>query len=269
MTCKVSLTTRCNATCATCPVWQHKGQDMSYEVWREVWRRLNASPDVSKIILNNTGDVGVHPDRALLFDVMRTGKRKFLVMQTNGAHLPDLPPGLDHLVISFNGGTKKSYEATTGLDFDLVVGNIKRLYPAIQALSCAEIHCLVYDGNAGTEEALGDLWADFPGRVRLSYKYDNQHAEDRTLPQHRETQRVMCDYLSQLCIWPDGSVIMCAHDFKGENRWGSILTNTPAELMAHPLRQKKNVEHYCDEYTGLCADCNYNTLIGDRIRYLR
>lgn len=270
MTCKVSLTTHCNGRCVTCPVWQYPGEHMSVETWRVLWARLNASELVRKVILNGTGDVGAHPKRDSIFEVMLGGKRPglWLTLQTNAAHLPDLPPGLNELVISFNGGTRESYERTTGLPFDQVVANVKALYPQIMLVPSREIHCLIYDGNAGTEEALADLWHDFPGRVRVGYKYDNQHDQDRTLDRYRAAERIPCDYLDQLVVWPDGSVVQCAHDFEGSVRWGSLLDATPEELMQHHGRQAKRVEHACGEYTGLCADCNYNVPIRDQFRYL-
>jgi hypothetical protein len=269
MTCKVSLTTHCNGTCITCPVWKIPGHNMSLETWKAIWRKLNEDGLIDKIILNNTGDVGVHPQRKEMLDVVLTGKAKWLVMQTNAAYLPDIPSTLDELIISFNGGTKEAYERTTGLEFDLVVDNIKRLYPQIVSLPNAEIHCLICETNEGTEGDLLKLWSNFPGRVRVSYKYDNQQREDRTLAQYKRTDRVPCDYLDQLIVMPDGSVIMCAHDFHAVNKWGWLPGQSVIELMMNSNRQQKKIEHLCGEYHGLCEKCNYNVPCDKQIRYLR
>jgi radical SAM protein with 4Fe4S-binding SPASM domain len=209
-----------------------------------------------------------HPDKDRIFDYIGNHKFKFVIMTTN-AGLMDRVPNIDELIISFNGGTKESYEYTTGLDFDRTVANIKSLYPQIATLRNAEIHCLIWEGNKGTEEQLKRLWADFPGRVRLSYKYDNQFEEDKTLPEYRKKERVYCDYLDTFSIMPNGQVISCAHDFKMSTNWGNAFEDDIDELNYHPERIRKREEHVRGEFTGLCEKCNYNTPVDDRTKYIK
>lgn len=232
---------------------------MSVPDWRVIWKKLNESPFIGKILLNNTGDVWNHPERDEILEVLKTDKAKWVAMTTNAGKMEYIPDGIDELIISFNGGTKKGYEKTTGLPFEEVVENIRSLYPQTGKLRDLQMHCLMWDGNAGEEDALLELWRDFPGKIRVSYKYDNQQHEDHTLEGYRSEKRIPCDYLyNMLCVYPGGEVWMCAHDFRGVNKWGNVVTQSIPEVITNKGREHKLQEHIDGEYTGLCEKCNYN-----------
>ena len=256
---KVSLTTACNAKCVTCPVWEQPSQHMSVEDWRVIWEKINAAPEVHKIMLNGTGDVWNHPDADEILKVILNGRRKWTVMTTNAGRMRYVPMGLSELIISFNGGTKDGYERTTGLPFDDVVANIRRLYPELGRVPNVEMHCLIWEGNEGEEQALTDLWGDFPGRIRVSYKYDNQHQDDKTIGTFRDDRRVLCEYLYKyICVYPGGDVWQCNHDFQGSNVWGNLIHDSFFDVMVHRQRMGKIDEHKRGEFCGLCERCNFN-----------
>jgi len=264
---KLSLTTHCNAKCRTCPVWSIPGRDMPWEVFTNIWSKINASKLVSRILLNNTGDMYVHPDHIRMFEYIEQHHYKPIIMTTNAAGM-DYVPAVDLIIISFNGGTKGSYEYTTGLSWDEVTATIRSHYSEL-ARRPLEMHMLAWDGNAGTEQALVEYWHDFPGRIRVSYKYDNQMRDDHTLPQYRRTDRIPCDYLDMISVMPDGRVVSCAHDFHAVTNFGNLYTGTVAGTIKHPNRLQMKAEHARGEFRGLCAKCNYNTPIGDRVVYLK
>ena len=105
MDAKISVTTACNARCQTCPVWKYPGQHMDVEEFKLMWTKLMLSPDVTRILLNNTGDMFIHPRRKEIFDYIAKHHYKPVIMTTNAAAMDCVPP-VDVLVISFNGGTK-------------------------------------------------------------------------------------------------------------------------------------------------------------------
>ncbi len=225
------------------------------------------SPYVDRILLNNTGDMYIHPQRKEIWEFIETHHNKPVIMTTNAAKM-DYVPKVDFIAISFNGGTKESYEYTTGLPFEKTIMKIRSHYPEL-AKRPAEIHCLIWDGNEGTEDQLKELWKDFPGRVRLSYKYDNQFKEDHTVKKYKKTERIPCDYLGMLSIMPSGQVVSCAHDFVGITDYGNIFYHKIADIVTNRLRKEKRMEHFDGEYTGLCEKCNYNTALDDRIIYIK
>ena len=267
MDAKISITTACNAKCKTCPVWQYPAKHMDVDKFKLMWTKLMLAPKVRKVLLNNTGDMYLHPRRKEIFEYIETHKCKAVIMTTNAGQM-DYIPDIDHIVISFNGGDKKSYEYTTGLDFDKTVARIKSHYNKLKDMSC-EINCLIWDGNEGSEDALVELWKDFPGSVRVSYKYDNQMKEDHTVDKYKREKRRYCDYLDMLSIMPDGKIISCAHDFESVTNYGNIFMDSMDDIFNNPVRVAKQAEHRKGLYTGLCEKCNYNTGDAGRVFYIK
>jgi radical SAM protein with 4Fe4S-binding SPASM domain len=241
---------------------------MPYEDFVKIWDKLMESPHIDKVFVNNTGDMYNHPDRIKIFDYMEKTKCKWVVMTTNAAKM-DYVPKIDELIISFNGGDPEGYEYTTGLDFKSTYMRIRGFYEEYRKLRNLELHCLIWDGNKEGEKNVGKLWMDFPGRVRISYKYDNQQKEDHTIDKYKRNNRIECDYLDKLSIWSNGDIIMCAHDFEGKNVFGNILNESIDNLLENSDRMKKRLEHMTGVYKGLCEKCNYNTTTWGKIHYIK
>ena len=102
MDAKISITTFCNAKCKTCPVWSLSGRHMDFEKFKIMWDKLMEAPQVSRVLLNNTGDMYVHPRRMEIFKYIEGHNFKPVIMTTNGAAM-DYVPKVDYIVISFNG----------------------------------------------------------------------------------------------------------------------------------------------------------------------
>ncbi len=262
MDAKITVTTRCNAHCMTCPVWTLPEEDMPIERFEELWEKLNNSSLISRILLNGTGDLFNYPDKKKLLDIIKK-RDKFTILTTNSGKMDEVPD-VDLLIISFNGGTKETYERITWLDFDKTISNVKRLYEDIKKLRAAEIHCLIYEGNKGTEKNLIQIFDDFPGRIRVSYKYDNQMEEDKTIElfRQKDKDRIVCDYLSMLVIMPSGKVVSCNHDFYQATNFGNVFdVDDLSSLVVNKNRLFKLIEHSEGQFSGLCSKCNYNVPI--------
>lgn len=240
---------------------------MPLDLFRVIWAKLMIHPGITKVLLNSTGDLFVHPRHREILAYIELHLYKHVTMITNAAGM-DGVPAITETIISFNGCDKDGYERTTGLDFDAVTRTIRAHYPAM-AGKHVELHSLIWEGNdrPNYEAQLLTLWHDFPGRIRVSRKYDNQFREDHGVA--RRTDRIPCDYLDMLIVGPDGTVTMCSHDFHFENRWGNLATDDVEDVLWASERSTKRREHRAGEYHGLCERCNYNTPIGDRVRYLR
>lgn len=273
MDAKITVTTRCNAKCKTCPVWTKPKEDMSVERFMLLLDKINRSRTISRVLLNNTGDAYNHPESNLILKAFETLCQKTKIMTTNAGEM-DYVPKVDMLIISFNGGTEEAYEYTTGLSYKKTVQRVKDRYKQIrERAKIAEIHCLIWEGNQGTEEQLLELWRDFPGRVRVSYKYDNQMQTDRTVNEYKDyrQQRIPCDYLAMMSIMPSGRLVSCAHDFDQVTDFGNVFeTENIDSLWNNPERKTLIEKHLKGEYPGICEKCNYNTPIAPgMIRYLK
>lgn len=271
MVAKIAVTTHCNGRCKTCPVGfleSRYGETMPFDKFVLLWDILMASPRVGQILLNGTGELYVLPDHVRYLQHVEQHKQKPVILQTN-AELLDYVPMVDTIVISYNGGNKDAYEYTTGMSHDQMVHNVRRHYPQLALVPDLQLHTLICEHNANSEGELLTTWSDFPGRIRISYKCENQLGRDWTLPAYRTGERVFCDYLDGLSIWPDGTVISCAHDMTRQTVWGNIFEDGVEGVLQHPDRLQKQREHVAGQWTGLCEHCNYNTPIGDRVRWIQ
>ena len=147
--------------------------------------------------------------------------------------------------------------------------NVRRHYEELRKVPILEMHCLIWDGNKGTEAALLEEWQDFPGRIRVSYKYDNQMDEDHTLAPYRVKERVSCDYLGMLSIMPNGEVVPCCYDRECKDSFGNVFELGVIGTIENAKRLIMMREHQHGRFEGLCERCNYNTPIRDRIKYLK
>jgi radical SAM protein with 4Fe4S-binding SPASM domain len=264
---KLTITNVCGAKCATCPNWKQPARTMKYEDFKKAWEILNSAPGVDRILVNNVGDVNELPD-AIRYLTHMEKRKKQVAMTTNGNSL-EYVPKIDVMIISFNGGTKESFEKTTGMDFDRVVGNIRAAYEQLKQIPYVELDCLVWKGNEGTEMGFYELWKDFPGRLRLSYKVENQGGPYFGIEKFRETKRIYCQYLDWLSIAPSGQVISCAHDFAETTNWGNIYTDKMSDIVNHPERIKMQEAHRRGEFPGLCETCNFNVPEDGKIVFLK
>ena len=267
---KIAATTRCNGRCKTCPVGfleSQYGETMSFHRFVTLWDLLMASPRIGRVILNGTGELYTIPDHVQYLQYVEQHKSKPVILQTNG-ELLDYVPMVDVMVISYNGGNKAAYEYTTGMSHDLMTENVRRYYPQLAMIPDLQLHVLMCEFNAESEADILQTWGDFPGKIRVSYKYDNQMTTDRTLPAYRTGGRIFCDYLDGLSIWPDSTVISCAHDMTRQTVWGNILDDGIEGVLQHRDRLQKRWEHMNGQWTGLCERCNYNTPVDGRVKYL-
>lgn len=264
---KVTITTRCGAKCKTCPchaLAQHR--TMSFPTFHRVlnWIEYLAQP-ADTIFLNGVGDV------MCLLDAPKYLARIAACplntsLTTNGLFLNMLPK-VRSLVISFNGGTLEAHHAVTGLDSARVLANIQRLYPDMLGKH-VEIHCLICKLNEGTEGNLLKLFEGFPGRIRVSYKCENQGGDDLTVESKRKPNRIPCDYLENVTIDANGFMLQCPHDFEARSNLG-FAQGTLDEVMHNPERVRLRKEHCAGVYTGLCERCNYNIPNVDQTVYLK
>jgi radical SAM protein with 4Fe4S-binding SPASM domain len=268
MDAKITITTECGAKCRTCPVHTMPKEFMDFDYFTRMWDKLmHEDRYINRVLLNNTGDMYYHPDCDRMFDYIEEHHYRPVIMTTNASRMKRIPK-IDEIVISFNGGTKEAYEYTTGLDFDAVVKNIKDAYEELEKVPTLQLHCLIWEGNKGTERDLAELWKDFPGSVRISYKYDNQMKEDYTLAQYKRYDREPCKYLGMLSIMPDGQIISCAHDFEQTRNFGNYVENDTFDIIMHPQRQEILAAHYEGKYPGICEKCNFNTPDRGKVFYV-
>jgi len=255
MDCKINVTSRCNAKCRTCNTWKLEGQDMSVNLFQKIIKKINTF-NINNVIISGIGELYYHKEHLDIFKAMKKLKCNTTI-QTNGS-LIDKIPDVKSFIISFNGGDKETYERTTGLNFFNTVNNIKSKYKLFKKNTLYELHGLFYEGNKEGIESFKKLWEDFPGRVRITYKYDNQFGENKTIEKYKRDKRELCDYLTMLTIDSKGRVVLCCHDIYSCSALGNFIDRSKEEILGHKDRTEIINKHLKGEYPWLCAKCNYN-----------
>jgi len=269
MLAKISFTTECGAKCITCPSWKQPKKHMSFDNFTKIYDKLNKWNTINGYIFSSTGDIYYHPECERILHYAVANKCKTISLSTNASRMHYIPK-INELIISFNGFDKESYERVTGLDYEVVLNNIIRSYGEIEHnTENAEIHMLSFKDNEILKDDVDRLWSDFPGKVRISYKYDNQMKDDKTLDDYKCDDRFLCDYLYMVNVNTDGKVISCCHDFKYETNFGNILTDSEHDIVYNYNRLTKKKEHSDNKFKGLCEKCNYNTILEGKIEYVK
>jgi len=268
MIAKLTLTTACGAKCITCPNWQHEKKHMPFNNFVTIWNKIIEEQRIHKVILNNVGDLYYHPDCVKILKYINRNRREdlWITLITNGSKMSFIP-NIHELIVSFNGGDKESYEKITGLSFQQVTYNIKYKYADIKKnADQAELNILIFEENKDSEENIKNIWNDFPGKVRISYKYDNQGGKDLTLGKYKQKKRIFCNYLDIINIDWNGDIVMCAHDWQRENVWGNFLTDDYDRIVRNKERLEKIKEQGREEFLGICEKCNFN--VKENVKYV-
>jgi radical SAM protein with 4Fe4S-binding SPASM domain len=131
----VQLTNRCNLNCRWCSVSQFENkQDMDFSVFKKMMRQIASSNMVvNELWLQTAGESLLHPELKQFLDYLGSlKKRPKTTLVTNATCLSDRishfilsSRGLDNLLFSVDGGTKKSYEwLRRGAIYEKTIDNI-------------------------------------------------------------------------------------------------------------------------------------------------
>lgn len=263
---KITFSTRCTARCLTClnqTITNHC--DLEQSVFEKFIRELLLVGEVKLISFYSIGESYLNPGFVPMVEwAIPKLREKNIRTQivTNGSLSRVIPRGIDDFFISFNAGTKKTYEQITHLSFDRVVGNIWYLYNSGEYKKAKnfQIHMLVFEDNRDEVIEFRRLFFGMKGvKLRLSYKYDNQHGESSRKGLHRVKKRIPCNYLTnKIVLYPDGRIVLCSHDFLGSVVFGDLKKESLQDVLGKPERINMVNEHNSGVFEGICTDCNYN-----------
>lgn len=127
----------CNLNCPMCPIVLNKTKrekkgHMKFEIFKKIIDEI--SDNIIAISLWNYGEPLLNPDLPQMIEYAK--KRNIItIVSTNGMLLNNflnaklINSGLDYLILSFDGATKKTYERYRGegADYEKVVSNLKSL----------------------------------------------------------------------------------------------------------------------------------------------
>jgi radical SAM protein with 4Fe4S-binding SPASM domain len=271
----LETTNRCNARCIHCAycVMERERGAMDFELFKRCVDEIGAKHLTKQVSLWGVGEPYLTPDFIKYCAYAIANANTKVVVTTNGVLINTVPEGLDTLVISFNGGTRDSYQKIMRLDFDKTVEKIFALHQAGEFWKAknVEIHCLMLEDNRGEEQDFLDLFSSLTGvRLRISYKFDNwaNHVNDRNISPHKTARRVPCPFaLSSLFVSQSGKVLQCPLDVNQEYVIGDVNEASLTDVFDGASKQALIKAHLKGVYSGLCEKCDYNRFHAGEVRH--
>jgi radical SAM protein with 4Fe4S-binding SPASM domain len=239
---------------------------LSWESLERIVDGIISVPEIRGASFYSIGENYLHPDYVNMVEWAVSRLSKYSIettVLTNGSFPCVVPEGIDNYFISFNAGTKKTYETITGLSFEKVVGNIRNAYATgeFRKSKRTQIHMLVFDENRSEIDSIRQLFRDLRSvQLRLSHKFDNQHGElAQGNGQAPPKSRIPCSYITdRVTFYSNGDVILCPHDFDASVAFGNIISASLPDILNGAKRQQYLEAHRSREFEGLCRACNFN-----------
>lgn len=172
--------------------------------------------------------------------------------------------GLDHITISFDGATKKTYEKIrVNLKFEDVTRNVHRLINIRNSCSAKKPRVsIVFTrmGENGSEEKdFINNWKGVADYVRSSDTHDWGGLVEGRVLKNFSSCRHPCSrlWLNPVVLY-DGDLALCCLDFEGGIRLGSVKNNSIFELWNSEKVIELRRMHLNGNYEKieLCKNCN-------------
>ncbi|MFZ5517064.1 MAG: radical SAM/SPASM domain-containing protein [Candidatus Zhuqueibacterota bacterium] len=276
-------TNACNADCVMCNRHKmtRKTGVMEYALFKDIAGQC-ASLGVKEMRFHNFGEPMM--DR-LLAEKVRYAKKKGIgatALYSNGSLLNRtmadklIESGLDRLFISFDGGTRETYERIrVKLNYDDVSENIERFMalrnrkerqqPAVELVLLP-----VHDDPADVQR-FREKWEGKVDSVRVSRLHDFAGQNGNGSATQPETLAVPCYMLwkSMFILW-NGDVSLCCLDFDGKYILGNVRKSSLEDIWRGEKFNTVRRRHATGELSelALCRQCHINHVraLEDRLK---
>jgi radical SAM protein with 4Fe4S-binding SPASM domain len=272
----IELAMACNLRCEMCPVPKNMelmGSRarliMKPDIFRQVLNDLSGSRH--SLCLNQMGEPLLNKHVATYVGWAKADGHR-VGFYTNGTLLDKetsnalLGAGLDYIVFSIDGATKKTFESIRiGANFESTIENIKYFCGEAKkpGRSChAQVHMIISDLTEGEKEEFVAFWKehaetqfipldDWAGQLELPQKFGKPRTSKS------KAERYPCNLLwTALYISAEGNVMYCCHDYKHASRLSNVMRKSLLEIWTQEV-SKEREKHVQQVYeTGPCKDCN-------------
>ena len=274
----VEMAMACNFGCKMCPVPESR---------KLMDGRVPAimKPDTFALVLNSISDrrrhvwltqLGEPMLNKHLTDFVRATKSygHHVGFTTNGSLMTEqkardlLAAGVDHVVFSFDGATKETFEKIRiGGNFDEVVANIRGFAALNQQLRSPENRCTIQVDmivSNLTEPEVDDFQAmwkdiavtqvvpldDWAGQLDLPSDFGTPRTS------REEIKRYACDLLwNTTYVSAEGNAMMCCHDYKQRSKLPNVH-DKPLEQIWRDEVGLERVKQIAGDFSSVsCAGC--------------
>jgi radical SAM protein with 4Fe4S-binding SPASM domain len=263
----IESTNNCNLRCPMCGrnFMKEKIGYMDFKLYKKIIDEA-AKYYLPSVKLNYRGEPLLHPKIA---EMVRYAKKKGILevqFNTNGFLLNEkkakelIGAGLDRIIFSFDGATKKTYEKIRrGSNYDVVVKNIKNLVKIRNKMGLerplVRVQMVKMPENKKEVEQFIQMWLPIANRVAVS-------TERNPLGIKNKIEHFTCPQIWQrLMICWDGEVRMCCGDWYGEVKLGNIKEKSIYEIWHGEKLGKIREIHSKGRFNKIpvCSRCEVNT----------
>ena len=288
----------CQLQCPLCPTGIHildyPPKIMSLDTFKAILAKV---PFISILELYRSGEPFLNPDLAAMIRYAHDRNIKVIVSSHFSFHKPDVffenivTSGLEKLFISLDGASQESYSHyRIGGNYDLVVGNIKKLIEAKNKLRSAKPKIIWQflvnkfnehelatareisrELNIKLDIRLIDLDDELPD-VTLSETIEERKAKWLPTNEHYIAERyqgerhyplfpgVCKDLFTRMIVLVDGKVMPCCMVWDHNNIFGDLLSDSFDEIWYSQkyldARSLFLIEDYRPQIQSICYRCN-------------
>jgi len=275
---QIETTSRCSLRCIMCPrrFMTRPAEDMQPELFRRIIEQSAGRAELA--ILHLMGDPLLNPH---IFEMVACCRQAGIrtVISTNGMHLSGeainrlYEAKLDIIILSFDGGTKATFEQVrAGADFDRVTAAYRnfilrqseyrhRVRPVIQMIR--------FQTTEKETGAFFKLWqgtrADIIVKPFTLWQGNLDDINALTVPDLKPLERNLCDRAWQwLTVASDGSVIPCCRDYDATVRLGNLNRQPVSEIWnGVPFTEFRRQHAAGRSRVPVCRRCDYRALFWD------
>jgi radical SAM protein with 4Fe4S-binding SPASM domain len=274
----VEMAMACNFGCKMCPVPEsRKLMDgrlpsiMKPDTFALVLRSISDRP--RNLWLTQLGEPMLNKH---LTDYVRAAKSNghHVGFTTNGSLMTEekardlLTAGIDHVVFSFDGATKTTFEKIRiGGDFDEVVANIRMFAAMNQRLRSPQNRCrvqvdmIVSDMTEPEVDDFHAMWKDialtqaipiddWAGQLELPSDFG------RPRTSREEIERYACDLLwNTAYVSAEGNAMMCCHDYKQRSKLPNVHEKPLDQIWRSDIERERAKQVAGDFSSVSCAAC--------------
>jgi len=285
----VEPTSVCNLNCTFCAPSKinlgRKSKFLNYKIFRKMIDDIKK--DCWSILFTFCGEPFLNKDIYLMIryanenGIFTSASSNMTVFKNLKIINNLIDSGLNHLTVSIDGITKKTYELhRVGGNFDLVVGNIRKVVN--QKIKKKSITPFLDLQMVVTRQNIDEFakFSDFAKKVGADGAYlkplyiDKGMSEDyvkrlekdlfieravtRYLKEGGETKikkQTPCDFLDKLVISCDGDVFVCCMDYLGKYQFGNIGKENLLDIWRKKKYEKFREEIMKAKKLDICHEC--------------
>jgi MoaA/NifB/PqqE/SkfB family radical SAM enzyme len=258
----IELTTRCNGKCIYCVRSSYIPKIIDFDIgtYKHI---IDSLPDVKTVFPVSFGESLLYPEIVQAIAYARE-KNKCVILVTNGSLLDNtmsnelLIAGLSQLRISVDASDRKTYNTLRpGLDFDILVENIKRFTRIQKKLgtSCRIVaRITLTKENEKRIETIKSFWRNLGCSVTVKREIDIPIETDN---RYSSKNKTACKWaLRTLTIKANGNVALCCKDWFGWYISGNVYQDEILDVFnSERFREIRCNMANGENYPSICDIC--------------